>query len=393
MNPYDEQQVLSFQQDVQGEYVKAGQTLDLGNVVWAARMTYDAVTMGYPASRAKHLAELDAALGLVPPFPPLPSREQVCTATVGFQGLTATTADYGTFPMFGPETTTLSDADLQSYCAQIVAQGFSGAEISVSWQYEEPGFLMPVPGRDLSQDLPELIRRVGVMLRVPGIKGVSVFLAGDGRSAPKNPDGSYPYNDPVGWTYGHEWLMDNLPRIVAAFQTSPDGDLTQRVLFWPGYDGVFYGWGNEGEPDLQPQRVRDFVNLFRSVCPNGYLAIEHTPGHIPTGEGDSDWITNGPLDGIDVVGSEFNDPITPNPPGDQVWQIVARMVHPYTRPPNQPSGDDPNPPFYLHDSSRGPRFYWAYEYATYPWTRGFRTVAEVGQDRAYFTAMGVQYVC
>jgi hypothetical protein len=38
-------------------------------VVWASRMTYDAVTLGYPASRAKHLAELYAALGLVPPFP------------------------------------------------------------------------------------------------------------------------------------------------------------------------------------------------------------------------------------------------------------------------------------------------------------------------------------
>jgi hypothetical protein len=67
--PYDEQQVLAFQQDVQAAYDQAGQALDLANVVWASRMTYDAVTLGYPASRAKHLAELYAALGLMPPFP------------------------------------------------------------------------------------------------------------------------------------------------------------------------------------------------------------------------------------------------------------------------------------------------------------------------------------
>src|SRR6185436_19836069 len=115
-------------------------------------------------------------------------------------------------------------------------QGFSGAEIAVSWQYAQPGFLMPVPGRDLTQDLGELVRRVALMLRVPGIKGVSVFLAGDGRSKPKNPDGSYPYNDPVGHTYGHEWLMDNLERILEPFQSSQYGDLTKYVLFWPGSD-------------------------------------------------------------------------------------------------------------------------------------------------------------
>ena len=70
--PYNEQQGIDFQKDVQAAYAKAGQALDLMNVVWSNRMTYDAVEMDYPASRAKHLTELYIALGLVPPFNPAP---------------------------------------------------------------------------------------------------------------------------------------------------------------------------------------------------------------------------------------------------------------------------------------------------------------------------------
>ena len=67
--PYDEQQALAFQQDVQATFAEAGQALDLSNIAWVCRTVFDAVTMGYPASRAKHLAELRVALGLIPPAP------------------------------------------------------------------------------------------------------------------------------------------------------------------------------------------------------------------------------------------------------------------------------------------------------------------------------------
>lgn len=72
MTPYDEQQGLDFQKDVQAAYQHAGHALDLANVVWSNRMTYDATTMGYPASRAKHLRELQVALGIDPGFSPAP---------------------------------------------------------------------------------------------------------------------------------------------------------------------------------------------------------------------------------------------------------------------------------------------------------------------------------
>lgn len=64
MTPYDEQQGVAFQGDVMKAYEAAGQPLDVGNVVWSNRMTYDALEMGYPGSRAKHLAALRAQLGL-----------------------------------------------------------------------------------------------------------------------------------------------------------------------------------------------------------------------------------------------------------------------------------------------------------------------------------------
>jgi hypothetical protein len=82
MYPYDEQQGIAFQQDVLAAYKEAGRAPDVANVVWSNRMTYDAHDIGYPASRAKHLAELRAALGLNPnrPVPvnhtPLPAFDQ-----------------------------------------------------------------------------------------------------------------------------------------------------------------------------------------------------------------------------------------------------------------------------------------------------------------------------
>jgi hypothetical protein len=323
------------------------------------------------------------------PFPP-PTRAEALAIRVGFQGETVITNEFGTFPAFGPETTSLSDNDLHSYCAQLAARGWTHGEIAISWEYDEPKFLMPVPGRDLTGDLPELARRIVIMLQ--HFKAVLVFLAGDGISAKPNPDGSYPYNDPTGHTYGYEWLGQAFPHIGTYLaEGNPYGDLTKYCVFVPGYDGVFYGWGIPGEvPDQQPDRVVHFGQLFRQVLPDGYLAIEHSTGRIPVGEGGSDWAPNGRMMVYDAVLSEFEWPTT----GDQVWQVVGRLTSPYNRPPDQPADDDPNPPFYLgHDNPRGPIFYCAYEYATYQWTRGQVTAEQVQNSRDYFSVMGCQHVC
>ena len=76
MNPYDEQQVLQFTDDAFTAFIAAGVVPDKGAAIWLGRMQFDAVTMGYPASRAKHLAALRDTLGAAPeprpdPKPPL----------------------------------------------------------------------------------------------------------------------------------------------------------------------------------------------------------------------------------------------------------------------------------------------------------------------------------
>jgi hypothetical protein len=391
MSNYDEQEVLTTQAAVRAAYVAAGRPLnpfDDASVVWSNRTTADAISsMTWPASRAKHIAELVAELGggPTPPGPlpvPPPTRDAILGIKIGFQGITVLTQQYGSFPAFGPETTTLNDTDLDSYVDQMVAAGNTHVEIAISWNYNEADFAYPVPGRDLTQNLPELKRRITRMLGRPGVVGVLLFMAGDGRSAPRNPDGSYPYNDPQGWTYGHEWLMTNFARVAAALN-----DIRKYIIVVPGYDGVFYGWGNSGEPDLQPQRVVDFGNLFRSLWPDGYLGLEHSTGHIPVGEGGSDYA--GRLQPYDVILSEFDNwPAT----GDPTWQIAGRLVHPYHRPADQPSGDDPNPPFYLAPGTpRGPYYACAYEFATYQWVRGRISAADVQRGRDYYKALGYAF--
>lgn len=319
------------------------------------------------------------------PLPPSPGRDVVCGVNIGFQGITIQTSQFGAIPAFGPETTTLSDADLISYVEQMVALGKTHVEIAISWQYREVDFSYPVPGRDLTQDLPELNRRIRLMLGA-GAKAVILFLAGDGRSAPKNPDGSYPYNDPQGWTYGYEWLMDNIGRIIEGVK-----ELTPYILFCPGYDGVFYGWGDPpGQPDLQPTRIASFGQLFRQILPDGFLAIEHATGVIPVGGGVNDYNPGGKMQPYDVIMSEFNNwPIT----GDPTWQIAGRMLGPaFHRPADMPSGDDPNPPFYLAAGTpRGPYRTVAYEFATYPWVRGRISAADVEAGRLYYQQLGYTY--
>lgn len=71
MNPYDEQQVLAFVDDVFEALDSVHISPDKGTAIWLGRMQFDAVTMGYPAARAKHLAALCATLGIQENKPPV----------------------------------------------------------------------------------------------------------------------------------------------------------------------------------------------------------------------------------------------------------------------------------------------------------------------------------
>jgi hypothetical protein len=311
-----------------------------------------------------------------------PTREQVCNVFVGFQGIFILTKQFGWIPAFGPECGALTDEDTVSYCAQMRRFGFTHVEMDISWRYVEPGYAYPVSGLDLSQNLLEVCRRMNLIIN-QGMM-IKFALAGDGMSINNNPQPGQ-YNDPQGWTYGHQWLMANLGRIISPMTNYKGRDLTKWTIFVPGYDAVFYGWGIEGEvPDRQPQRVIDFGNLFRAILPTGYLGIEHSTGKIPVGESGIDWTTNGPLDAYDTLLSEY-DPF--NLHSDNTWQILGRCTRPYNRPTDQPAGDDPNPPYIIEPCSRGERFYIMYELLTYLWVRGLVTIEECNQAYDYFVTM------
>src|SRR5262245_24413126 len=182
--------------------------------------------------------------------------------------------------------------------------------------------------------------------------------------------------------YGSANAERQLPILASLFSNGPNGEnLTPYILFARFWDGVFYG--------SSPQNIQNFGTMFRSYLPNGYLAIEHNPGHIPVGNGPADYYPGGMMDGYDVVVSEYDY----NVHQDSTWQIAARLLGPaYRRPPDQPSGDDPNPPFYLVDSPRGPRFTCAFEWqGEYYWVRGLQTVDYQRQIRAYMKSLGYKY--
>ncbi len=320
-------------------------------------------------------------------LPAIPTRAQVCGLRTSLAGLTYQTTQYGPVPawFYGK----LNADDRASARATHRAAGDTHIPFPITEAYREPGTLWPADladGYDYTQDL-DTFRSIALETICDGFF-LDVPLGGDGLGA--GPD----YNDPVGRTYGQQWLMDNLSRIVTGLQgdgTEAKPDLTPYMIFRPGWDGVFYGWSNPGEtPDPQPGRVRDFGELFRSLLPNGYLAIEHTPGNIPCGEGGSDYGAGGLMTTYDTIMSEFNT-VHEN----SCWQIVGRMVSPYNRPPDQPAGDDPHPPFYLAPGTpRGPYFYVGFEPTkggVYEWCRGRCSEQDVIDTRNYLKAIGCQF--
>lgn len=324
----------------------------------------------------------------VPPLPPIPNRDQVCALSVSLQGLTYPTQQYGPIPAWWYAM--LNTEDRAAARAAHRAAGDTHITIPISEAYKEPGTLWPEAlkaGYDYTQNL-DALRSVLTEVIHDGFY-IDLPLAGDGIG-----DGPG-WNDPVGNTYGYGWLLSNLQRIITALQgdgTTQRPDLTPYILFRPGWDGVFYGWGIPGEvPDQQPERVRRFGQLFRQLLPQGYLAIEHTPGNIPCGEGGQDYAPGGLMRAYDTILSEFNTVHE-----DSCWQVVARMVPNYHRPADQPAADDPHPPFYLAPGTeRGPYFYVAFEPTVggvYQWCRGHCTLDDVTAVRTYLRNLGCTLV-
>lgn len=307
---------------------------------------------------------------------PAGTRESLCTAPQTFQGLTVQTQQFGAGPLFDPLVGWLTGptaaADRRAIYAAHAADKM--ITVSLSGAYNEAGqFYQNVPGRDFSQNLDELAALIQEIATVGGLY-TDLRLAGDGEGAGPG------YNDPVGMTYGHDWLMANLERIVTGLAS-----VHQYIRWCPAYDAWFYGW--------TPDQVKAFGQKFRSILgSSAALCGEFTTGVCHCGNGEADYAPNGPLYLYDLFQSEYD--MSNGGHNDTLWQIGARMLGPaYVRPADEPPPDDPDPPFFLvGGTDRGPFYTCGFEDWLYDWVRNNVSLQTVQNYRQYKRGVGYALV-
>lgn len=330
-------------------------------------------TAATPINLASASVEVDATLVPFSRMPPVPTREQVCTVQLTFQGATITTQQYGTQPWFEPAYQTLTDpADRASVIEQKKALGDTHLILEFFTHrqsiYNEPGQPWQAAISPSMEENSDFFHTLVLEVIQAGLIPIVAF---DG----DNGDNVYD---------GYPNALRQLPILFHLL----DG-LHDRILYARLWDGVFYG--------STPTNIQDFATAFRVFLPDGYLAIEFSTGHIPVGNGPTDYAPGGMMVGYDTILGEFDD----NRFDDSVWQVLARMIGPlYVRPSNQPADDDPGSPFGLdsakfylrYGNPRGPFVFIVFEYFAYGWVRGTH-VSEVQQARAYFARCGAPHIC
>lgn len=375
---YDEAQGIAFQANVLFEYQRAGQPADVANVVWSNRMVWDAASIGYAISRAKHLRELDAALGLIPPAPPLPApptRDQILRGRTTQQGLMIDSLVYGMMPWWGACWAWLTPEDRAHIAPQLLAHGDTICLIHSALDgkplYDEPGqFYSPDKFGPLQLSLDEHAALCAEAIAL-GFAGVLFFLDGD--------DGQQ----------GFPIAMAETQALGPVFSSYSGGNLHEFVAQIPGWDGVWHKPNPTSGTGYTPQQIAAFAAAARAAGAI-YLAIEHGTGYILAGEGGQDYEPGGVMTGYDIILGEFNDAAF----DDDVWQLLGRYLgQAYVRPPEQPADDDPHPPFVLAPGSpRGWYAYWVFEYFIYGFVRG-ATPEMVATSTSKFKAMGAPLIC
>lgn len=296
---------------------------------------------------------------------PVPSRAQVCGMNLTFQGLTVNLPS-GPIPWFelGFQCQDLAGREAVYEAKHLAGDTHLIIEFFTQTEsvYNEPG--QPFEGMisPSGEQNPEWFRGLVIEILQNGFIPVVVF-DGDNGDTPSD---------------GYPNALRQLPILASLLR-----DLADRILFARFWDGVFYG--------SSPQNIASFGEQFRSILPNGYLAIEHNPGHIPVGNGPGDYELTGMMSSYDVIVTEFDENLSQ----DSTWQVAARLLGPrYHRPSDQPAGDDPSPPFYLAPgNTRGGYFTCGMEWVgEYLWVRGQTTLETVESQRAYLRMMGYEYL-
>lgn len=314
---------------------------------------------------------------LEPPFPnfvyentpviPVFTRDQICNAKVTLSGLTISTAQFGTQPWFELAWQCLSNPfDRANVLAQKIAAGDTGQVIEF---YTNKTNIYPNRPNNATW-LGQCVTEVGEFDQPLFYSFVTEIL-----EAGLVPVVVYDGDNGDNVVDGYPNALRQLPILTSLLA---DDDFNSKVLYARFWDGVFYG--------SEPENIQNFGRQFRKLLPQGNLAIEFNPGHIPVGNGPKDYAPLGMMTDYDVIVGEFN---WPNYREDSTWQVVARLLAQYNRPPDQPSGDDPSPPFYLKPGNkRGQYYFWAFELAEYEWVRNQVSLSDLKTAGRYYHDMG-----
>jgi hypothetical protein len=321
------------------------------------------------------------------PAPPvtIPTRaELLAVQTTGMQGLTLDGHPFLDFYITSPDY----DAATRQRAYDLKhSVGDTHCLVALSWNYQEAGAYAPA-GFDGTKDWPRFLGILDEVIAAGFF--VSLHLAGDGLSMTQGPP--WNYNDPVGWTYGWQWLTASFPDIHA--QIGPTR--APFILWCPGFDGCVPGWAG---PENNWHRTNEWIQRCRSIIgPDAVLMLYLSSGYWAWSGETNDYAT---ADGQQVDGVYYEGPIPFGPPApypgqdsgsswDQIWQISKRLLYSaYVRPPDQPADDDPGTIPGSHQTPRGPMVPIFLEFATYPWVRpGHISADTVAWQRAYVKALG-----
>lgn len=308
-----------------------------------------------------------------PPLPPLPTRGQVCQIRSAMQGLMVTLPDYGTLPFFPPLLGWIDAKNRAALYPQLRAANVTHVIICVSGQYKESDTpYANIDGKDYSKDWPALLALVDECVREGFI--VLLKMAGDGQSVVV--DGKYVYNDPVGWTYGHDWLMANLKIITTLLK-----DYEGYILYSPGFDGVFAA----ADGVWTPAQLSDYLLTLRKTRLTCYSDLQFGIPYISDGDGGG-FYDSPQGQALDSVSCEWDYPaLTPGDPLNRFCQNSARLLGPkficlY--------GCEPGP-FYLEKGTpRGPFYANSFETSTFWFIHEEIDEAECLANQATFRSVG-----
>jgi hypothetical protein len=380
---YDEQWVNTVMGPLfASRYKQVGRAIgdDAQYAAWPCRVLADIYQSGMdPAvSLAKHDRELCAALGIALPFPPAPSQATIRTGQITGQGLTVHTTKYGDMPWWPGCWPWLDAATRAEVAPQLIANGDEILLIDIphgpalydeAGQFYSPDKFGPLDmTRNFTAIDPAWVALVEEAIGTFGFKAVWIALPTDDNAT----------TDPNGHHTGFNHGMALRPLLIQALASSLKADLNPycaKLLMW---DGVFYGF--------TPAELQEWFDSSYVVDPTSVYGMEHSTAHIPAGEAVSDWQPGGPMYHCSLLLGEFNS----GQFDDTVWQILGRCLPPgtYKRPADQPSGDDPNPPYHLVNDCT----YRVFEYGMYVAVRGTPNSVLLGW-KAQFEAMGALNVC